>query len=98
MLTGASARRSDRQGCGAQRYGSSCSISLALLASKKELACKVNSLERKVSVHEHSIGQLADAMSELLAAPAPPPQRPIGFHPPRGQRPKQEDLEGKSKT
>lgn len=51
----------------------------ALLASNKELAAKVNSLERKVSVHERSIGQLADAMSELLAAPAPPPKRPIGF-------------------
>ena len=54
----------------------------ALLANNKELAAKVNSLERKVSVHERSIGQLADAMSELLAAPAPPPKRPIGFvHP-----------------
>jgi hypothetical protein len=51
----------------------------ALLASNKELAAKINSLERKVSVHERSIGQLADAMSELLAAPAPPPKRPIGF-------------------
>ncbi len=51
----------------------------ALLASNKELAAKVNSLERKVSVHERSIGQLVDAMSELLAAPAPPPKRPIGF-------------------
>jgi hypothetical protein len=39
----------------------------------------VHALERKVSVHERSIGQLADAMSELLAAPAPPPMRPIGF-------------------
>ena len=51
----------------------------ALLANNKELAAKVHALERKVSVHERSIGQLADAMSELLAAPAPPPKRPIGF-------------------
>ena len=54
----------------------------ALIGSNKELAAKVHALERKVSVHERSIGQLADAMSELLAAPAPPPKRPIGFvHP-----------------
>lgn len=51
----------------------------ALIGSNKELAAKVHALERKVSVHERSIGQLADAMSELLAAPAPPPKRPIGF-------------------
>jgi hypothetical protein len=51
----------------------------ALIGSNKELAAKVHALERKVSVHERSIGQLADAMSELLAAPAPPPKRAIGF-------------------
>lgn len=51
---------------------------LATLALDRE-AAKVNSLERKVSVHERSIGQLADAMCELLAVPAPPPKRPIGF-------------------
>jgi len=50
-----------------------------LVSTNKELAGKVHNLERKVSVHERSIGQLADAMAELLAAPAPPPKRPIGF-------------------
>jgi hypothetical protein len=50
-----------------------------LVSTNKELAGKVHSLERKVSVHERSIGQLADAMAELLAAPVPPPKRPIGF-------------------
>jgi hypothetical protein len=53
-----------------------------LVSSNKELAAKVHSLERKVSVHERNIVELADTMSQLLAAPAPPPKRPIGFvHP-----------------
>jgi hypothetical protein len=51
----------------------------SLISSNKELAAKVHSLERKVSVHERNIAELADAMAALLAAPAPPPKRPIGF-------------------
>lgn len=35
--------------------------------------------ERKVSVHERNIAELADSMTDLLATPAPPPKRPIGF-------------------
>ncbi len=61
-----------------------------MVASNRELAQKVHSLERKVSVHERNIAQLADAMSELLAAPAPP-SRPIGFvtpSPPATVKPK----------
>ena len=50
-----------------------------LVSANKELATKVNALERKVSVHEHNIAVLADSMAELLATPAPPPKRPIGF-------------------
>jgi hypothetical protein len=70
----------------------------ALIGSNKELAAKVHALERKVSVHERSIGQLADAMSELLAAPAPPPKRPIGFihHEDKGASKK--TLKAKGKT
>lgn len=37
--------------------------------------------ERKVSVHERNIAELADSMATLLAAPSPPPKRPIGFVP-----------------
>jgi hypothetical protein len=50
---------------------------------------KVHTLERKVSVHERNIAQLADAMAELLATPAPPPKRPIGFITPedKGKKP-----------
>jgi hypothetical protein len=43
------------------------------------LANKVNTLERKVSVHERNIAELVDSMAELLAAPPPPPKRSIGF-------------------
>lgn len=50
-----------------------------LLASNKELAAKVHTLERKVSVHERNIVELADSMASLLATPPAPPKRPIGF-------------------
>jgi ORF6N domain len=49
------------------------------LSANKSLASQVHALERKVSVHERSIAELADSMAELLATPAPPPKRPIGF-------------------
>ena len=51
----------------------------SMLASNRELAGKVHNLERKVSVHERNIAELADSMAELLATPAPPPKRSIGF-------------------
>ena len=51
----------------------------SMLASNGELATKVHSLERKVSVHERNIAELVDSMAELLAAPPPPPKRSIGF-------------------
>jgi ORF6N domain len=59
-----------------------------LLASNRELAVKVHSLERKVSVHERNIAELVDEMAKLLAAPTPmpAPKRPIGFvHPKEGE-------------
>lgn len=51
----------------------------ALSASNRELAGKVERLERKVSTHERHISELADSMAALLAAPPPPPKRSIGF-------------------
>lgn len=51
----------------------------SLISSNKELATKVHALERKVSVHERNIAELADSMAALLASPAPPLKRPIGF-------------------
>lgn len=50
-----------------------------MLSSNRELAGKVHVLERKVSVHERNIAELVDSMAELLATPALPPKRPIGF-------------------
>jgi hypothetical protein len=50
-----------------------------IVSSNKELATKVHALERKVSVHERNIAELADSMGRLLAAPPAPPKRPIGF-------------------
>ncbi len=50
-----------------------------MLASNRELAGNVNTLERKVSQHERHIAELVDSIAELLAAPAPPPKRSIGF-------------------
>ena len=43
------------------------------------MASKVHSMERKVSVHERNIAELADSMAQLLNAPPAPPKRPIGF-------------------
>jgi hypothetical protein len=50
-----------------------------MLASHRELAGKVNTLERKVSRHARNIAELVDSMVELLAAPPLPPKRSIGF-------------------
>jgi ORF6N domain len=50
-----------------------------MLSSSRDLAGKVHSLERKVSVHERNIAELVDSMAELLANPPPPRKRPIGF-------------------
>jgi hypothetical protein len=52
-----------------------------MLSSNRELANKLHTLERKVSVHERNIAELVDAMAGLLAAPPPPPKRSIGFLP-----------------
>ena len=52
-----------------------------MLTSNRELASKVHTLERKVSVHERNIAELVDSMAELLATPPPPAKRSIGFLP-----------------
>ncbi len=50
-----------------------------ILANSRELAGKLNTLERKVTRHERNIAELVDSMAELLAAPPAPPKRSIGF-------------------
>jgi hypothetical protein len=57
-----------------------------LVASNRELAGKVQRLERKVSTHDRHIAELADSMSQLLQAPAPPPKRAIGFVTPEDKK------------
>lgn len=53
----------------------------SMLATNRELAQKLHVLERKVSKHDDSIGELIETMRQLLAEPAPH-KRPIGFvHP-----------------
>jgi hypothetical protein len=69
-----------------------------LLSANKELAVKVHALERKVSVHERNIAELADAMAELLATPAPPPKRPIGFIEPEDKGSKKTGGRARNKT
>lgn len=59
-----------------------------MLSSNRELAMKVHSLERKVSVHERHIAELVESMAEMLASP-PPSKGSIGFL-------QQEDKKGKT--
>ncbi len=50
----------------------------SMLATNRELSSKLHTLERKVSKHDGSIGELIEAMRQLLATPEPH-KRPIGF-------------------
>lgn len=53
----------------------------SMLATNRELSQKLHALERKVSKHDDSIGELIEAMQKLLAKPDVH-KRPIGFvHP-----------------
>lgn len=67
-----------------------------LLSANQELATKLHLLERKVTVHERNIAELADAMAELLTAPPPPPKRPIGFVAPEEKGKKSSSARGKT--
>jgi hypothetical protein len=50
----------------------------SMLATNRELSQKLHALERKVSKHDDSIGELIEAMQRLLATPEVH-KRPIGF-------------------
>ena len=50
-----------------------------LLSSNKELAKKLDELERKLSSHDRTIVQLVNAIRDLMAPPEPKKKRPIGF-------------------
>ena len=50
-----------------------------LVLTHKDLAGKLDQLERKVSGHDDTIRQLVAAIHQLMAPPDPPAQ-PMGFH------------------
>lgn len=50
-----------------------------LAASHKELAAKLEELERRVSGHDDAIRQLVTAIRQLMAPPSDKPKRRIGF-------------------
>lgn len=49
-----------------------------MLASHKDLAAKLDQIERKISTHDHAIAGLIDAIRQLTSVPAKT-SRPIGF-------------------
>lgn len=50
-----------------------------VLASNNELAAKLGELERKLQGHDQAIAGILDAIRQLMAPPAEPIRRPIGF-------------------
>ena len=50
-----------------------------LVSSHKELAQKLNQLERKVGAHDKAIAEIITAIRELMSPPEPKKKRPIGF-------------------
>jgi hypothetical protein len=49
-----------------------------MLSTHKELAAKLEALERKIGSHDQAIAGLIDAIRQLMAPPAQS-KRPIGF-------------------
>ncbi len=71
-----------------------------LVLSHKELAGKLDQLERKFAGHDDTIRQLVAAIRQLMATPDPP-VRPMGFHAIRdaaNESPKQTPPTASSKT
>jgi hypothetical protein len=52
-----------------------------LVAGNKELAQKLNQLERKVGAHDKAIAEIINAIRQLMAPEEPKKKRPIGFAP-----------------
>jgi len=61
-----------------------------VLVSNKELAAKLDELERRVGrklqSHDQAIAGILDAIRQLMTSPDPQPKRPIGFVIPRESR------------
>ena len=54
-----------------------------LIASNKELAAKLDQLEKKLTTHDQAITEIMHAIRQLMTPPEPPKKRPIGFITPR---------------
>jgi uncharacterized coiled-coil protein SlyX len=50
-----------------------------MVAANKELANKLDELERRVSHHDEAITNIVKAIRELATPPEPSPRRRIGF-------------------
>jgi hypothetical protein len=51
----------------------------ALIASNKELAAKLDQLEKKLTTHDQAITEIMNAIRQLMSPPQPLKKRPIGF-------------------
>lgn len=51
-----------------------------ILATHKELAMKMDMIEKKLSKHDTDILTIFEAIRQLMAPPPEPPKRRIGFH------------------
>ena len=51
----------------------------ALIASNKELAAKLDQLEKKLTTHDQAITEIMNAIRQLMSPPEPTKKRPIGF-------------------
>ena len=68
-----------------------------LAMAHKDMAAKLDQLERKVGDHDESIRQLVSAIRQLMAAPTPKPRR-MGFHAIRDQAKKKKGTVGSRPT
>ena len=50
-----------------------------MLATNRDLARKIEALERKVGKHDTDLQAVLDVLKKLLQPPSAPPKRPIGF-------------------
>jgi DNA-binding PadR family transcriptional regulator len=51
----------------------------ALIASNKELAAKLDQLEKRLTTHDQAITEIMNAIRKLMSPPEPTKKRPIGF-------------------
>ena len=52
-----------------------------IVTTHKDLAYKLNELERRIEKHDLEIHSIFEAIRQLMSPPPEPPKRRIGFHP-----------------